>query len=275
MAFKRWCWIIVLGAVGLCASGQTAAEFDRVVDFTTSLKETSELLQTGQTSELDRDRVLLLNGTLVNVLPGGTFYLLAVEDLVNPIGFFGKLKGQVSPLARLLWLGLSDGSRQLIGESTPQNPLDARQAGGILKELNALLGDRLIYSKEVFERVVLEESLWVILRVDLEGEERTYLNRLLLEAAFPTDIVPVRVRGEIVGGEWIGTEEVRTYRAAVDFQGAASFFVFERRRPASASSLMIPMNSRVLTAVLPVDPIENIKGDRTWLFNVLHVRQIK
>ena len=275
MTFKRWCLIILMVAAGIFVGAQTADEFDRVVDFSISLKETVGLIEAGKTSQLDRNRVLLLNGTLVNVLPGGTFYLLAADDLVNPMGFFSMLKEQVSPLARLLWLALSDGSRQMIVDSTSGNPLDTGQASGILKELNSLLRNRLIYTAEVFEGVVLGKAIRSILQFDLEGEERTYLNRLLIEAAFPEDIHPVRVRGEIVGGEWIGTEEVKTYRGSVDFRGAPSFLVFERRRPSSASSLMIPLNSRVLVAVLPIDPIETIRGDSSWLFDVLYVRQIK
>ena len=208
--------------------------------------------------------------------PTNTFYLLSEADLAGSQDFFRELRRQEFPLARFLWLAVSDGSRELLGALQEGKKLDPQQTTAVLRELNQVMTRRSFYSSDTFSGVQLGSELEEIAALDLKGEELAYLNRLLLEKVFTDDIRPVTVRMEIVSGEWIDfDEDVRSYHGLIDLVGPASFRIFPRRRPADASSLMIPRDTRVLVVVKPVEPIDTRWGAEYWLFRGYHIRTIK
>lgn len=274
MGILRRSWLLLILTLSLGVFGDT--EFDAIVDFTRSLRDMSEILDAGQDASVDRQKFLLLNGTVTNVSPQGSFYLLSDQVLTGSQDLFQKIRTQETPLARFLWRTISDGSRELLGALAQGERLDSQQTNAVLRELNQMMSRRSIYSLETFQNVLLSEELGKIVALDLKGEELAYLNRLLLEAAFPDDIVPVTVRMEIVSGEWIDfDEDVRSYRGLIDLTGPASFRIFSRRRPADASAFMIPRDTRVLVVVKPVDPITTQLGPRYWLYRGYHIRTIQ
>jgi hypothetical protein len=55
-----------------------------------------------------------------------------------------------------------------------------------------------------------------------------------------------RVRIELITGEWIGLDDVKSYSCYVDFTGAEYVKVFPARAPREASHDLVTLNSRVL-----------------------------
>ena len=55
-----------------------------------------------------------------------------------------------------------------------------------------------------------------------------------------------RVRIELITGEWIGLEDVKSYSCYVDFTGAEYVKVFPARAPREANHDLVMLNSRVL-----------------------------
>lgn len=53
----------------------------------------------------------------------------------------------------------------------------------------------------------------------------------------------------LLGGDWIGTEEVRSYSCLIRFRGESWLDVFPNDRPLEASSVYIPPGSHLLIAV--------------------------
>jgi hypothetical protein len=60
------------------------------------------------------------------------------------------------------------------------------------------------------------------------------------------DPAAFRVRIELITGEWIGLDDVKSYSCYVDFAGAEYFKVFPARPPREASHDLVTLNSRVL-----------------------------
>ena len=81
---------------------------------------------------------------------------------------------------------------------------------------------------------------------------------------------------ELVKGEWEGLEEVKNYKAVVQFQGPRFVDVFPRRVPANPPAQMIPPNSRVLVLAEAVDVILDPADDSREVFflNGLDIRRV-
>ena len=104
-------------------------------------------------------------------------------------------------------------------------------------------------------------------------EEIVFLNRLLLEAAFPGEITPVQLELELVYGEWIGTEEVIGYKCIIILNGFQAFRIFNRLKTEEVCSLMIPINSKVMVVAKPLRVI-TLNGERIWELEAYYIRKI-
>jgi hypothetical protein len=267
--------LVFLGIIP--AFGQEKAVFDRIVNFSVTLKELHLSLQEGGTAEMERGRFVLLSGTLSDVEPKlkrPRFYLLKEADIIDPKHFILTIRETGGTLAALVKRGLSDQSADFLEAYNPAKDKASSILKPLLKDLNELIQKGPLYDKQVFDSIGLDPDLMSIVRLNPTAEDSEFLNRLLLEAGFPEDIKPVTVRGEIITGEWLGMEEIRSYHGLVDFQGTAAYMLFIRRKPDTATELMITLNSRILVTAELVEPVESFRG-KIWLSKALYVRKLR
>ena len=134
------------------------------------------------------------------------------------------------------------------------------------------------YSKSDFDKIVefstslknLEQSAF------LENEKLLLLNGTVSNLQFldkKRDSFKIKV--EIVAGEWIGLDEVRSYRCFVLFEGQDFFSIFPSRKPKNPSSEMIFLNDRILLLAQPSPSTEEMREQGTWLLEGLHVRHLQ
>jgi hypothetical protein len=281
MTVERFRIMVILLALTLslqAAYGQSKAEFDQVVDISLNLKQLEMMLESGREESVDKRRYLLLNGTIADVIPKTSwFFLLSAEDLPDADRFLRKIAHAREPLARAL-LGklpgeVQDALNQLknFPGVAPPEFIDA-----VLGEINNVLKNvSLAGESGALRGLNIGSDLEAIIAAGPSGEEAAYLNRLLLETAYPEDVLPVTVTCELVSGEWISLEEVRSYHGLIMVQGPPSFLVFNRRRPSSVPELAIPANSRALVVATPEAPVESPTGGRVWLCRALYIRSIQ
>jgi hypothetical protein len=269
----------LLIAFFICISGlygQSKADFDRVIDFSVNLKELHESIEKGRTGEIDKGRLLLVNGTLADLTPKKSwFFLISERQIARPDRFLAELHSGKNPLSRLIQGKLPQETRALLEVKPLGEQARRAQLAEVVKALNDLLRKGNLASGEALQALSENSGLREIAALSPKGEELAYINRLLLDHYFADSLQPVRIFGEIVAGEWIGTEDVRSYSCVVQFSGAESFKVFYRMRVSEASSVMVPENTEVLAVVVPVSPVEVDKNRTLWLTEVLYIRRIE
>lgn len=134
------------------------------------------------------------------------------------------------------------------------------------------------YSKSDFDKIVefstslknLEQSEF------LENGKLLLLNGTISNLQFldkKRDSFKVMV--EMVAGEWIGLEEVRSYHCFVLFAGEEFFSVFPNRKPKNPSSEMIFLNDRILLLAKASPSTEEMREQGIWLLEGLHVRHLQ
>ena len=84
-----------------------------------------------------------------------------------------------------------------------------------------------------------------------------------------------KVRIELITGEWIGLEDVKSYSCYVDFAGSEYFKVFPARPPREASRDLITLNSRVLVVGRVVDVSATPMGAKRVLVDGMYIRSIE
>ena len=83
---------------------------------------------------------------------------------------------------------------------------------------------------------------------------------------------------EVMSGEWVGTEDVRSYRVYVDFKGSRYYSMIPRRKPRHPKGNEILRNTgvmiiaRILQPVLP--PGAQSENDTAWFLEGLYIRKI-
>ena len=268
---------LVLSVPGLF--GQALTDFDKIVDFSVNLKELHGMIEQHDDSRLDRSKFLLLNGTISDISPKKSWFFVPSERETNdPAGFIAKIATGNNALPRFLLSKLTQPTQALLKEysEAPQSVPSKDLLKAFFKDLgNVVKKVPIAQAPGILTGLPLSDELRAIIALNPGGEEMAFLNRLILETAYPENLAPVAVVCELVAGEWVGLEEVKSYHGLVVFEGAESFKVFGRRRPADASSLMIPVNSRVLVVASPVSPVETALGQVYWLSRALYIRRIK
>jgi OPA family glycerol-3-phosphate transporter-like MFS transporter len=117
--------------------------------------------------------------------------LLRPGDIRDPESLTHKLASAPDGLAAHLWAQFSESARAQLAE--PALP-KSRRATVLAGELNRLLKDAPLYESARFDGVSLRERTRALLGANPDGSERVYLNRLLLEDAFPEDLARCRFR---------------------------------------------------------------------------------
>jgi hypothetical protein len=244
------------------------------VNFFVNLKEIHESLETGRTDVIEKDRFLLINGTLTEVTPKTSwFFLLSERQVENRQRFIAELRNGRNPLSYAIQSNLPEEARSLLAAQPLDQQSGRAQLRELIKAVNDVLKKTNLSSASVVFALPGQSALREIVRLGPKDEEMAYLNRLLLDHFFEGLVEPVTVLGKVVSGEWIGMEDVKSYSCLVRFSGSESFKVFSRRRARNASAIMIPENSKVLAVVIPVSPVRT-ERESHWLTDVLYVRRI-
>jgi hypothetical protein len=84
-----------------------------------------------------------------------------------------------------------------------------------------------------------------------------------------------KVRIEIITGEWIGTEDVKSYASYVEFTGPEYVKVFPARAPRTATPGIIAANTRVLVVGEPVKIVTTPTGAKQVLIDGVDIRSIE
>jgi len=133
-----------------------------------------------------------------------------------------------------------------------------------------------------FERVVDFSVTLKTLAGLSEHQARGLAGRLLLldgtvaglqfldpeEASFAVEL-------ELVGGEWIGEEDVKIYRCRVRFSGPLFFDRFPRRAPRFPSPEQILLNDRLLVVARLAGRTASEDGSPLWVLDGLYARPLR
>jgi len=84
-----------------------------------------------------------------------------------------------------------------------------------------------------------------------------------------------RARIELISGEWIGTEEVKSYTCLVDFSGPAYAAFFPARPPRDPGPGVVVLNARLLVVARPVGSVAGPQGGRRILLEGVHYRVLR
>ncbi|HVP19850.1 MAG TPA: hypothetical protein VMU36_12735 [Spirochaetia bacterium] len=84
-----------------------------------------------------------------------------------------------------------------------------------------------------------------------------------------------RVRIELITGEWIGTEDVKSYSCYVDFSGPEFFKVFPVRPPRTPEEGTVVIDSRVIVVGRPVEVTKTPLGEKRVLVQGIFVRTVE
>lgn len=111
-------------------------------------------------------------------------------DFTDPAGLAGKLEKGEDPVSTYLRTQLTAPTRDLLRDYSGMIPPPAPLQSALLKELNRLLRGGSLYDKQRFEGVMLREETGKLLsRQDLTPDGLIRLNRLLVEDAYPVEVL--------------------------------------------------------------------------------------
>ena len=98
----------------------------------------------------------------------------------------------------------------------------------------------------------------------------TVTNILVLDASEENYLVQV----ELVSGEWIGLDEVRSYSCWVLFSGPRFASVFPARVPRNPPPGVIATNQTVLIVAIPLQTVEITEGESAWVLEGIYARPL-
>jgi hypothetical protein len=99
----------------------------------------------------------------------------------------------------------------------------------------------------------------------------TVTNILILDANEESYLVQV----ELVSGEWIGLDDVRSYSCWVLFSGPRFASVFPARGPRNPPPGIIAANQTVLIVAIPLQIVEIAEGETAWVLEGIYARPLK
>lgn len=115
--------------------------------------------------------------------------LLRPAEIRDPVALSRKLAAGNDPISAQLWARFSEPGRAKL---TDPALAESARAAILAEELNRLLKHDGLVNLERFEGVALREKTRALLESDPADTDRVYLNRLLLEDAFPEAIARCR-----------------------------------------------------------------------------------
>ena len=99
----------------------------------------------------------------------------------------------------------------------------------------------------------------------------TVTNVMVLDASAENYLVQL----ELVSGEWIGLEEVRSYSCYVLFSGPRFAEVFPARVPRNPPPGVVKANDPILIVAVPLQTVEISSGETAWVLEGIHVRSLR
>lgn len=113
---------------------------------------------------------------------------LCVSDLQKQDGFLIKLQNESDPISKWLKENMENSLQERINSYEKGYPRESLVTP-LIKALNSLLRHKLIYDKARFAQIQLDKKTHKLLEKNPQGEELLQLNRLLLQAAYPDEMV--------------------------------------------------------------------------------------
>lgn len=108
------------------------------------------------------------------------------------------------------------------------------------------------------------------------------MNRFLLLDGTVTNILVLDkneesylVQVELVSGEWIGLDEVRSYSCWVLFAGPRFANVFPARVPRNPPPGVISSNDTILIVAKPLQTVEIAEGKTAWVLEGIYARSLQ
>jgi len=121
--------------------------------------------------------------------------LFAPADILGPWSLAAHWKTAQDPLTMFL----RQGALQVaLAGYDPDSEPDAALSALLLATLNGLIGGGLLYTPERFASVPLPPSLKLDAETTASGPALPRINRLLLEAAYPSELAPAAIAGRAV-----------------------------------------------------------------------------
>ncbi len=120
-----------------------------------------------------------------NMVETGAAPTFSTGDIKDPAAFAVRLRKQADPVSKFLWANLSEALRQLTLQESRTPAFEAK----LLRELNDVLRKGPIYQAERFATVALSAQTKALAGLDLQGTAMAQVNRMLLEDAYPAEIV--------------------------------------------------------------------------------------
>jgi len=99
----------------------------------------------------------------------------------------------------------------------------------------------------------------------------TVTNIIVLDANEESYLAQV----ELVSGEWVGLDEVRSYSCWVLFSGPRFAGVFPARVPRNPPPGVIATNQTILIAAIPLQTVEIAEDETAWVLEGIYVRPLK
>ncbi len=131
--------------------------------------------------------VLLAGASIIIQFTGNG--LLAGDELKDRSSFVLKIKNEVDPLSAYFNSQLSDESRDLLETYTGAEEPSKRLLDNVLSDLNIVLSREAIYRPERFEGIEVNPEAILLMDKYLHKDGYIHMNRLLLEDAYPDEIV--------------------------------------------------------------------------------------
>ncbi len=203
------------------------------------------------------------------------FFTLRREEILDPQALVAEIRRGGSALPLYLKKSLSEATAAMVAAYAPGTRPSDQLLDALIKDLNDQIRKGGPVASGVAQSLRLSAGLRELLALPTEDDERGYVSRLLLEEALPGLISPVEVAVELVSGEWIGTDEVRSYHALLILNGSESFKVFVRRRAGEGGHGVLETGSRVLALVSLVETVELTGGTPAWLAQCHRIRPVQ
>jgi len=137
-------------------------------------------------------------------------------------------------------------------------------------------------SRTDFDRVVDFSITLKDLAAVAEGRETLPSGRLVILNGTVSDVNVIskdeasfRVRIELIAGEWVGTEDVKSYACYVEFAGPEYFKIFPALPPRTAVAGTVVIDSRVIVIGRPVEVTKTPLGEKRVLVEGMFVRPVE
>lgn len=256
--------------------GISINDFDKIVDFSITLEKLSMALETDTVSHIDKTKFVILDGTASVIRPTtSAFYYINSEDIVHTSSFINKFKKATHKVSQYLLDQFSPELREEIQAYKAGSDNESKLLKDMLNVLKKIHRKESIYDADRFAQVSLDSTLKEYAQRDLGPEEQRFVNRLLMESAYPGDIKTIAMEMEIMYGIWIGYDEVKSYKSIIYFKGIECFKIFNRKKINEASREMIRLNSPVLIIAQIIDVHTFEKGEKGWKLEGHYIREVR